>query len=308
MVTILKGKINEIYQSVLNRDADAKGVAYYEKKIENGEMTLDDLVKEFKKTEQYKNLSKQKEFLKFTPNFKSTFSQQEIQNFFNNIPALFHTFQINDIVFPGKYSLELQMWVAQKIPLDLTGKSVLDIGCNDGFFSFLCESRGASRVLGIDSEQYTEVKKWNNKGNPNFDLMKKILNSKVEYRKMSVYDLDDLEEMFDYVLFFGVYYHLDSPVKAFQKIYPKVKESVFVSGQILNDPNPIMYFYDEDETRDPTNWWIASPSCIQKIGKRMGFKNSVFVDSIYKKKQDKTPQPKINIEKIKGTGVFTLEK
>jgi len=34
-----------------------------------------------------------------------------------------------------------------QLPEDLAGKSVLDIGAWDGFFSFECERRGASRVV-----------------------------------------------------------------------------------------------------------------------------------------------------------------
>lgn len=39
----------------------------------------------------------------------------------------------------------------QAIPLpDLTGKHVLDIGCDFGFWSFLASNKGAARVLGLD--------------------------------------------------------------------------------------------------------------------------------------------------------------
>jgi len=37
-----------------------------------------------------------------------------------------------------------------KIPTDLTGKSLLDIGCNEGYFCRIAKERGASRVIGID--------------------------------------------------------------------------------------------------------------------------------------------------------------
>src|SRR4051812_16130501 len=41
---------------------------------------------------------------------------------------------------------------ADALPTDLTGKSVLDIGCNAGFYSVEMKRRGAERVLGIDSD------------------------------------------------------------------------------------------------------------------------------------------------------------
>ena len=40
---------------------------------------------------------------------------------------------------------------AKALPADLSGRSVLDIGCNGGFYSLEMKRRGATRVLGIDS-------------------------------------------------------------------------------------------------------------------------------------------------------------
>ena len=65
------------------------------------------------------------------------------------------------------------MWIAQGIPEDLSGKTVLDIGTADGFYSFLAEHRGAKRVLALDYMKF-----------PGFDIAKKILNSNVEHRLM----------------------------------------------------------------------------------------------------------------------------
>src|SRR5688500_4813236 len=38
----------------------------------------------------------------------------------------------------------------QIFPQDLTGKTVLDLGCSFGFFCFEAVKRGASRVVGFD--------------------------------------------------------------------------------------------------------------------------------------------------------------
>ena len=42
-------------------------------------------------------------------------------------------------------------WQAMQMPQDLHGKSVLDIGCSEGFFALQCARRGAAPVVGIDS-------------------------------------------------------------------------------------------------------------------------------------------------------------
>src|SRR5947207_4525807 len=85
------------------------------------------------------------------------------------------------------------------IPADLRGKSVLDIGCNGGFYSIEMKRRGAHRVLGIDfDERYLAQA----------HFAADALGLDIEFRKLSVYDVHKLGEQFDIVLFLGVFYHL----------------------------------------------------------------------------------------------------
>jgi tRNA (mo5U34)-methyltransferase len=43
--------------------------------------------------------------------------------------------------------------ISQAIPADLTGATVLDIGCNAGFYSLQMKQRGARYVLGVDVDE-----------------------------------------------------------------------------------------------------------------------------------------------------------
>ena len=57
----------------------------------------------------------------------------------------------NGLVSPGVHSLEeLQsLYRSLNLPEDLSGKSLLDIGCWDGFYSFEAERHGA-KVTAVD--------------------------------------------------------------------------------------------------------------------------------------------------------------
>jgi len=66
-----------------------------------------------------------------------------------------------------------------QLPEDLRGKSVLDIGCNEGFFAFEAERRGAAYVLAIDSDAMARKK---------FHVVKHLLKSNVEFLLLSVSD------------------------------------------------------------------------------------------------------------------------
>src|SRR5919204_3541158 len=55
--------------------------------------------------------------------------------------------------FLGDYPRDFWRCIENTIPWDLRGKTVLDVGCNAGFFSIEMKRRGADRVLGIDSDE-----------------------------------------------------------------------------------------------------------------------------------------------------------
>src|SRR5207249_11310632 len=91
------------------------------------------------------------------------------------------------------------------IPKDLRGATVLDIGCNAGFYSIEMKRRGAGRVVGIDSdESYLAQARF----------AAEVTGADIEFRRMSVYRVADLRERFDLVLFMGVLYHLRHPLLA----------------------------------------------------------------------------------------------
>ena len=167
--------------------------------------------------------------------FKSNYSKEEIKNNLEQKNTWYHTININGIqVKNSRTSTQYQMWVSQAIPVDLTGKSILDVGCSDGFYSFLCEHRNANRVLAMDYEGFDIQKKMpeSEKKNitNNFELYKKFLDSKVEYRNIDVNDIDLIKETFDFVLFFGIYYHLENLISVLKKIYSVVNDSVFLAN------------------------------------------------------------------------------
>ena len=153
-----------------------------------------------------------------------------------------------------------------QMPLDLTGKTVLDIGCWDGFFSFECERRGASRVVAADI--------WENTGRGAFDLARDELGSKVEPVESSVYDLPGKlgGERFDLILFLGVLYHLRHPLLGLEMMAAchkpgglAVIETV-IDYETVTQQRPVMAFYPGREMNDdPTCWWGPNPFAVARM-------------------------------------------
>ena len=316
----IKKKIIEYYRTILCREPDKNEIEYYVKMANNG-TSLDSIKELFLESPEY-SILKSTKFLKHAPSFKTSFSDDEVQKMFDSVDGWYHYFKIgNTQTTNTRTTMNYQMWVSQIIPTDLNGMKILDIGANDGFYSFLCESRGAKRVLAIDKNQpeltdtylkgenvcqYDTILK-NKRQEERFQVLKKILNSKVDYKVMNVYDLDSINETFDTALFFGVYYHLENPVLAFQKIFPKINESLFLSGHIIESKDPIMYLNDNK----PHGGWFASSECLLQIGEKIGFKKCVLLDTldmnfdIYSRTTDPDMKDLLNKSKI---GLFKFSK
>ncbi|MCV0373519.1 MAG: DUF1698 domain-containing protein [Nitrosarchaeum sp.] len=303
-------QISLLYKEILDREPDESGLSYYIKQIKKNKMSLDDVHQIISNSEEAQIVLNKKLHEKFSssiPTFKTKLSSQEITDLIKSVkPSLaesdsgwYHSFRFGDVSIEDgtRSSLVFQMRISQNIPDDLSDMTILDIGPGDGFYSFLCEMRGAKKVLAIDNGDFS-----------GFDIAKKIIDSKVEYRKLNLYELEKIDEVFDYVLCFGVYYHLPDVVLALQKIHAKTKKKSFLSGPILSSNSSIMCLYDEYELHplDHTNWWVASPSCIKKIAKRVGFTKCELIDAIpMEQKFIKSDNPDTTIHEI---GLFELTK
>jgi tRNA (mo5U34)-methyltransferase len=170
------------------------------------------------------------------------------------------------------------------LPANLSGRSVLDIGCNAGFYSIEMKRRGADRVVAIDfDERYLAQGR----------LAAEVLGMDIEFQRLSVYEVAQLGEKFDVVLFMGVLYHLRHPLLALDLIHEHVAGDllVFQSMQrgspdaeplaedypfsqtdiFARETFPQMYFIERKYAGDPTNWWIPNRACTEAMLRSSGF-------------------------------------
>jgi len=186
--------------------------------------------------------------------------------------------------FLGDYPSVKWRRFAHAIPADLRGRTVLDVGCNAGFYSLEMKRRGADRVLGIDSDpRYLAQAR----------LAAEVAGLDVDLRQMSVYDLPSLRERFDLVLFMGVLYHLRHPLLALDILYEHAVGETPVFQSMLRGPAhvrrpapdydfsetahfeesgyPVLYFVEHRYAADPTNWWIPNRACAEAMLRSAGF-------------------------------------
>jgi tRNA (mo5U34)-methyltransferase len=186
--------------------------------------------------------------------------------------------------FLGDYPMVKWQRFADAVPHDLSGKTVLDIGCNAGFYAMEMKRRGADRVLGIDFDpDYLAQARF----------AAEVEGFDIEFRQMSVYDVGALGERFDVVFFIGVLYHLRHPLLALDLIHEHVADDllVFQSMQrgssdvlplkedyefweagIFDEPGfPKLHFIERQYAHDVTNWWAPNRACSEAMLRSAGF-------------------------------------
>ena len=186
--------------------------------------------------------------------------------------------------FLGDYPAFQWRRVRPALPRDLTGCSVLDIGCNAGFFSIEMKRLGADRVVGIDHDPRYLAQA---------QLAAEVTGTEIELRELSVYDVAKLGERFDIVLFMGVLYHLRHPLLALDLIRDHVARDLFVCQSlergsaeverpfanhdfeeraVFDRPGfPRLHFIEHRYAGDPTNWWIPNRACSEAMLRSAGF-------------------------------------
>lgn len=186
--------------------------------------------------------------------------------------------------FLGDYPASKWARFASAVPPDLSGKTVLDIGCNAGFYSIEMKRRGAARVLGIDSdERYLRQARF----------ASDALGVEIEFRNLSVYEIAKLGERFDIVLFMGVLYHLRHPLLALDLVHAHVARDLLIFQSMLRGSSevepvpedtpfsetaifeasgfPRLHFIERKYSRDATNWWIPNRACAEAMLRSAGF-------------------------------------
>lgn len=215
---------------------------------------------------------------------------EEIEKRVTELGPWFHNLSLSGVQtapnhFLGDYPSTKWQNFQDAVPKDLRDMTVLDIGCNAGFYSIEMKRRGAKRVLGIDhDEDYLKQARF----------AAKVLDLDISFEQMSVYEVARLGERFDLVIFMGVFYHLRYPLLALDLIRQHIAKDLFVFQSMLRGSRtrpdveedypfweravfdkpgfPKMHFIENNYSQDPTNWWIPNRSCAEAVLRSAGFK------------------------------------
>ncbi len=217
-------------------------------------------------------------------------SREEIARRVDELGPWFHNMQIGGVDtapdhFLGDYPQVKFAGFAHALPKDLGGASVLDIGCNGGFYTLEMKRRGAGRVVAMDTDpHYLDQARFAARTEGYDDI---------EFVRLDVYDIAALGERFDLVVFMGVLYHLRHPLLALDLIHehvagdlmlfqslqrgsetlPKIAPDYpFTEERVFDQPGwPKLHFVEHAYCDDWTNWFIPNAAGAQAMLRASGF-------------------------------------
>jgi tRNA (mo5U34)-methyltransferase len=216
--------------------------------------------------------------------------RDEAERVRDSVALWFHTFALA----PGVYTPGIARDHGYRIPVlgedRFAGRSVLDVGAFDGFYSFLAEARGARRVVSVDNEQYVD---WVGarfgvtlEPGAGFRAIAELTGSHVEYRRMDALDVGALDEEFDVALCFGILHRVTDPVAMLRALADRLAPSgevvVETYGSRLPATLPALEVHEPGNVyaRDDFVYWGFTPESLRRLGGVVGLGEVEVVDQV----------------------------
>lgn len=190
---------------------------------------------------------------------------------------------------PADHPIGTWQEVRKCLPADLTGQSVLDVGCNGGFYSVEAKRRGAERVLAVDVFRL-HVRQTR--------FVSRALGLDIDARRASVYDLSASRfGRFDVTLALGLIYHLKHLVLGLEKLWQVTRHTLILETAIYPPrhlPRPLRHPVvgrdkeihalgyvgnSPESTESLYNWFLPGTGALVALLENVGF-HSVEVASV----------------------------
>ena len=205
------------------------------------------------------------------------------------VPLWFHTFALDGA---GVYTPGIardQRYRQQAIPEDLHGARVLDVGTFDGFYAFLAERRRAARVVAVDNEQYVSwiASRFGIQLEPSggFRAIARLLDSRVEYRRLDALELERLAETFDVIFCMGILHRVEAPLTLLRVLGAClapggriVLETYGVPGE-QDAPCVLVHEHGDVYARDDAVYWGFSRASLDRLGRLAGLRRFEMLDA-----------------------------
>lgn len=152
--------------------------------------------------------------------------------------------------------------ISQTLPEDMSGMSVLDAGCAEGYFAIEMAKRGA-HVRAIDSsKKMIQRLDW--------VIQALELNSLNTY-VMPIETLSPVD-VYDMIFFIGTLYHLKSPLQGLEILAP-LADTLYIETAVAEGEEPYLWFKPPQPGVHQIPKWFPTWSCVEQMLEYVGFQN-----------------------------------
>jgi len=161
----------------------------------------------------------------------------------------------------------------------LSGKRVLEIGCNAGFWCIQARLAGADYVQGVDvSEKNAEQARF----------IRDIIGlDNLDYRALNATEVSpQILGEYDVVLFLGLLYHLDKPIEALERLYAVTREFAVIDTNLARSdvsPDVPVLKLEEDQVHEQNVSnrvaLVPTKSAVPVMLKYVGFREVYWISN-----------------------------
>jgi tRNA (mo5U34)-methyltransferase len=208
----------------------------------------------------------------------------------DSVPVWFHTFSLGNGIYTPGIARDHRYRIPALTEERFRGRSVLDIGTFDGFYAFLAERLGASRVVAIDNEQYVDwIEGRFGVSLPpaaGFNAIHELLSSKVDYRRLDAIDVGALEFHFDVILCFGMLHRVTDPVGVLRVLADQLNPGgevlleTYGSKRDQSSRTLDVYLPDEVYPGDDFVYWGFPVEGLRRLGAIVGLDEIDVIDTV----------------------------
>ena len=156
--------------------------------------------------------------------------------------------------------------------LNLAGKCVADVGCNNGYYMFKMLEYGPKSITGFDPSVHTYLQ---------FAFLNKFIRSKINYELLGVESLPEYTAKFDTIFCLGVIYHRSDPIKMLKELKTALNPGgeLFLDTMYIDMDGDFALSPKDRYSKIPNIYFVPTLSALCNWCERAKFKDFSLLDT-----------------------------
>ncbi len=191
----------------------------------------------------------------------------------NLIPWRKGPYKIGALEIDSEWKSDLKWDRFKDVLENQQGKTILDIGCSNGYFMFQIAKDNPALIMGIDPVPhcYYQFKFLNHFHKYDF----------IKFELLGIEHVSYFTNMFDTILFMGIIYHHKDPIRQLQNLYKALRPGGTAILETIGIPGDGSYaLFPPGRYANMRNvWFIPTIHCFENWIKKSGFKNIKIISN-----------------------------